>query len=211
MLHLSVGSDWFHAAMPTVLIVENDGALRHMIERYLTRFGITVVAVPDTTVALRILDKVGHGIDTLLTEIIMPKGNPHGVALAGMAKQADGNLRIIYMTGRWDVLLAIGNRPAGPVFLKPFHLDLLTAGILGRRPQKLRPSGGHFTTPTWIRPPCSDARAAQCQTRRRRSVPLSGFHAHPTDDRGWPTRPSARPSGGPAYSFPWRGPDPNRP
>jgi DNA-binding response OmpR family regulator len=110
--------------MKTILLVEDDPMLRHAIDRNLTEAGYAVVAAADTMAAL---DEITtRRIDVLVTDIVMPQGKPHGLALARMARIQRPGFPVMFMTGYHDVA-AKGDFP-GPVFRKPVDIDeLLTA------------------------------------------------------------------------------------
>lgn len=111
--------------MKTILLVEDDPMLRHAIDRNLTEAGYVVVAAADTMAAL---DEITtRRIDVLVTDIMMPQGKPHGLALARMARIHRPGFPVMFMTGYRDVVMKDDDFP-GPVFRKPVDIDeLLTA------------------------------------------------------------------------------------
>jgi DNA-binding NtrC family response regulator len=116
--------------MPTVLLVEDDAALRYAAERHLIAAGISVVAVATTMAALKVLaEQSAQAVDVLVTDIVMPEGNPHGIALALMAKRRLPKLQVIYVTGYRDVVDALGHPLDAPMLAKPLDLNVLCAEI----------------------------------------------------------------------------------
>jgi DNA-binding NtrC family response regulator len=116
--------------MPTVLVVEDDEALLYAIERHLSGAGLSVIAVPNSMAALKVLAGDHEStIDVLLTDIVMPEGNPHGIALSRMAKLRAPELHIICMTGYLDVVGAMGQPLEYQMFSKPLDLDAVGAEI----------------------------------------------------------------------------------
>jgi DNA-binding NtrC family response regulator len=112
--------------MKTILLVEDDPTLRHAIDRNLTEAGYRVVAAADTMVAL---EEISAGeIDLLLTDIVMPPGKPHGLALARMARIQRPGAPVMFITGYYDVAAQEGDLP-GKVFEKPVDIDALLAAI----------------------------------------------------------------------------------
>jgi DNA-binding NtrC family response regulator len=111
--------------MKTILLVEDDPMLRHAIDRNLTEAGYAVVAAADTMAAL---DEIAtRRIDVLVTDIVMPQGKPHGLALARMARIHRPGFPVMFMTGYSDVAMKDDDFP-GPIFRKPVDIDeLLTA------------------------------------------------------------------------------------
>jgi hypothetical protein len=111
--------------MKTILLVEDDPMLRHAIDRNLTEAGYAVVAAADTMAAL---DEITtRRIDVLVTDIVMPQGKPHGLALARMARIHRPGFPVMFMTGYRDIAMKDADFP-GPIFRKPVDIDeLLTA------------------------------------------------------------------------------------
>ncbi|MDB5410023.1 MAG: hybrid sensor histidine kinase/response regulator [Rhodospirillales bacterium] len=112
--------------MKTILLVEDDATLRHAIDRNLTDAGYRVVAAEDTMAALEEIS--AHEIDLLLTDIVMPPGKPHGLALARMARIRQPGAPVMFMTGYHDVVAQGGDFP-GKVFQKPVDIDVLLEAI----------------------------------------------------------------------------------
>ncbi len=115
------------AGRPTVLVVDDDMALGSLITDYLREERFTAIQSPDTMAALELLDS-GLKIDVLLVDIAMPKGIPHGVSLALMAKQRIAGLGLVFMTGYPDLLKEAGELP-GRVFVKPFDFAELSKEV----------------------------------------------------------------------------------
>jgi DNA-binding NtrC family response regulator len=112
--------------MKTILLVEDDAALRHGIDRHLTSAGYAVIAAEDTMAALEQMSSCR--IDLLLTDVVMPKGKPHGIALARMARIRFFGLPVVYITGDRDILRDEGEL-FGKIFEKPVDMDLLLQAI----------------------------------------------------------------------------------
>ncbi len=81
----------------TVLVVDDEPALRRLATRVLGRQGYKVCTAPDATQALVELQHVGGRIDLLLTDMIMP--GPSGMELAQDVKRLCPTARIMFMTG----------------------------------------------------------------------------------------------------------------
>jgi DNA-binding NtrC family response regulator len=109
----------------TILLVEDDEALRHAIEAHLLKAGFAVIAVDGAMAALRELDtKRAH---LLLTDLHLPGGGPHGLSLGNMVKSRF-RIPVILITGYRDLLDA--SHPPGTVFEKPVDFEILTAEIV---------------------------------------------------------------------------------
>src|SRR3978361_204441 len=113
--------------MKTILVVEDDESFRYSIARHLTDAGYVVITAPDSMAALRELSS-GSRIDLLLTDIVMPQGKPHGIALARMARMRRTRLPIVLMTG-YDGLVRSDEELPGPILAKPIDMAALTAAI----------------------------------------------------------------------------------
>lgn len=112
--------------MKTILLVEDDAALRHAIDRHLTSAGYAVVATEDTMAALQQMSSCHT--DLLLTDIVMPKGKPHGIALARMARMRCAGLPVMYITGYHDIVQEEGEL-FGKIFYKPVDMDQLLQAV----------------------------------------------------------------------------------
>jgi DNA-binding NtrC family response regulator len=84
--------------MATILLIEDDADLAYALSQSFTLAGHRVITALDGMSALDTLD-TDVGIDLLLTDLIMPAGQPHGLALANMARQRRPDLAVILMTG----------------------------------------------------------------------------------------------------------------
>ncbi|HVU36007.1 MAG TPA: ATP-binding protein, partial [Opitutaceae bacterium] len=119
----------------TVLLVEDDGAIREMVQTILEHQGYTVIAATDAADALR---RWRSNAELVLTDLVMP-GSLDGRALAAELRCRRADLPVIFMTG-YDA--GLGGRPLdlGPRdgFLhKPFtrtQLFTLLAKLLTHRP-----------------------------------------------------------------------------
>jgi DNA-binding NtrC family response regulator len=111
----------------TILLVDDDLALGAVIKEYLTEEELDVIYVQDSMAALGVLE-TGPKIDLLLTDIAMPQGTPNGVSLALMARRMVPGIETLFITGRPDLLQAVGELP-GKAFLKPVNLAELLREI----------------------------------------------------------------------------------
>ncbi|TVR63414.1 MAG: response regulator [Gemmatimonadales bacterium] len=104
----------------TVLLVEDDDAVRAVTSRALLRFGYTVLAAEGGPQALDLLEEHGDGIDLLLTDIMMPGMN--GVEVARRVVEAKPGIRVFFMSGYADQdLVRQGLLSPGTHFIqKPF-------------------------------------------------------------------------------------------
>lgn len=116
--------------MPRILLVEDDGAVRQVIEQHLLDSGHTVIVAADTTGALREV-RARRDIDLLLVDLVMPADQPDGLTFAEMAQKRQPEAKIIFITGYYGFVARAGTLP-GPVLYKPIDLDALTREIDSR-------------------------------------------------------------------------------
>ncbi len=87
----------------TVLLVEDSGPVRRLVERMLTRKGYTVLAAESATAALRHCSRHEGPIDLLLTDVVLPR--MAGPEIARQAREIRPGLRVLYMSGFTDETL----------------------------------------------------------------------------------------------------------
>ncbi len=113
----------------TILVTEDDDAIREIVRRILTRHGHEVLFAEDGASALEVLDTYVGEIHLLLTDVVMP--GLQGTELAIEARRRRPALRILYMSGYAHPFLASqATRGAGIVLLeKPFTERSLLARV----------------------------------------------------------------------------------
>ena len=109
----------------TVLLVEDENAVRVLVRRVLDRMGYTVLEAEDGPGALRVMEQRGAPVDLLLTDVIMP--GMSGRQLADRLLEAQPDLKVLFMSGYTDEAISQhGVLAEGVSFLeKPFTPDLL--------------------------------------------------------------------------------------
>jgi two-component system cell cycle sensor histidine kinase/response regulator CckA len=115
----------------TVLVVEDQSAVRDITRRMLARHGYTVLEAPDGETALRIAAKHHGPIDLLLTDVVMP--GLSGRQLATQLVALRPKMRVLYMSGYTDdAIMRHGILQLGVAYLqKPFTPELLAAKVRG--------------------------------------------------------------------------------
>jgi DNA-binding NtrC family response regulator len=119
----------------TLLVVEDEEALREAICGYLCKLGYTVLAANSGQQALSAASEcVGH-IDLLISDVVMPKMS--GRQLSQMLGNLYPDLKTIHMSGYTDdAVLRHGIQDGDTTFLqKPFNLSTLARkvrDVLGR-------------------------------------------------------------------------------
>lgn len=109
----------------TVLLVEDEAALRSAIHDMLETHGYTVLLAPDGAAALQIADDYEGPIDLLVTDVIMPGVSGREAAEAIMA--ARPNAKVLYVSGyTGEAISQSGGLQDGAAFLsKPFASSTL--------------------------------------------------------------------------------------
>jgi two-component system, cell cycle sensor histidine kinase and response regulator CckA len=124
-----VPSPRVHATGETILIVEDEPAVRHMTSRALQELGYGVMEASGGHEALGILEREGGQIDILVTDVIL--AGMDGPELARRAKQLRPELPVLFMSGYTDDdIVRRGLLDVGQPFLqKPFTPDALSAQV----------------------------------------------------------------------------------
>ncbi len=110
----------------TILLVEDDPAVREATQRSLTGNGYVVLAAQDAAEARALFKSHPGDVHLLLTDVIMPGDS--GPVLAAELVKANPNLRVLYISGYTaDELGPHGlARPDAPLLRKPFTVGQLT-------------------------------------------------------------------------------------
>jgi CheY-like chemotaxis protein len=108
----------------TVLIVEDEEAVRELASEFVESAGYTVLAAKDGKEALAITEQSDEPIHLLITDVVMPK--MRGPELAKRLKGLRTNLRIVYMSGYLEYDRSNEDFLEEGFFLqKPFSRDTL--------------------------------------------------------------------------------------
>jgi len=112
-----------------ILVVEDDEDVRAYAVEGLTELGYHVLEAADGASALGILERVGKGVDLLLTDVIMPRMS--GRELVDAARAMHTGLRVLYTSGYpRDVIVRDGRLETGVELLpKPFTYAALAAKV----------------------------------------------------------------------------------
>ncbi|HEX6106012.1 MAG TPA: PAS domain S-box protein [Gemmatimonadales bacterium] len=113
----------------TVLVVEDEEAVRVLARRVLRSRGYRVLDAGSAAEALELADRGRRRIDLLVTDVVMP--GMGGPALAEELVQRQPGLRVLYITGyAEEAILQQGALPAGGALLeKPFTADQLARRV----------------------------------------------------------------------------------
>jgi len=116
-----------HGRGETVLVVEDNTALRRVVVRQLGELGYRVLAAEIATAGLRLLEQ--QSIDLLLTDIVMP-GGINGRELAQRARQRWPGIKVVFTSGFSEAWLSghAGRLPSrAPLLSKPYRKEELAS------------------------------------------------------------------------------------
>jgi CheY-like chemotaxis protein len=124
----------------TILLVEDEDAVRSTTQRILSRRGYSVLTAVDGASAMEIVTSE-IPIDLLVTDVVMP--NMNGVALAERFLQAQPRAQVIYMSGYTDDILSTSGLSGERIDFvpKPFRPEELITKVrevLGRTREERR-------------------------------------------------------------------------
>lgn len=110
----------------TILLVEDEDALREATRRILEQAGYTVVAVSEGALALEVAGE--HEIDLLLTDVVMPEMQGH--QLAAEMKARDPGLKALFISGFAQPVFAEASQmTAEQLIEKPYTAQVLLARV----------------------------------------------------------------------------------
>ena len=110
----------------TILLVEDDHAVRQVLENMLHRSGYTVLPYATPREALEFLRNGAqqHHVDLLITDMVMP--GMSGPELARQASSRLPNMPALYVSGYAD---SVGQDIPGPYLQKPFTIESLSLKV----------------------------------------------------------------------------------
>ncbi len=117
------------AGCETILIVEDQPAVRAATSRILERFGYKILNAEDGQRALELSRDYGQNIDLLVSDVVMP--GMDGYAVAARMRQARPELKVILISGHSDEeIFRRGKTTAREHFLqKPFSIQVLARKV----------------------------------------------------------------------------------
>src|SRR5712692_2788725 len=113
-----------------VLIVEDDESFRRFVVRVLAGKGLRVTAAEDFESAIAIIERT-EPVHLMICDVGLWPGKPHGIALGNMAQLRRSGLKVIYMSGSYDVRWAAPYGDAAAVLQKPFTAKELVEAVMG--------------------------------------------------------------------------------
>jgi PAS domain S-box-containing protein len=112
----------------TILLVEDEDAVRVIISAVLRRQGYQVLEASTPRGACDIFEQHGQEVDLLLTDVVMPEMN--GPALAQRLVAVRPELRVLFISGYADMAMPLDSDNPNISFLgKPFQASVLTGKV----------------------------------------------------------------------------------
>lgn len=114
----------------TILVVEDEPAVREIITEVLRQRGYEVMEAADGPQAVALWKQKSHAIDLLITDIVMPNGLK-GNVLADLLKAEKADLKVIFSSG-YSSDFATGDSPLNEQFSfleKPYKPDVLVRTV----------------------------------------------------------------------------------
>jgi two-component system, cell cycle sensor histidine kinase and response regulator CckA len=111
--------------LETILLVEDEDALRAATGEFMQSLGYTVLTASDGAEAMRICEAHSGSIDLILTDLVMP--GITGTELVEMVHSNHPEIRVIYMSGYTDRRIDLD--PEVILLQKPFQLSVLAAKL----------------------------------------------------------------------------------
>jgi DNA-binding NtrC family response regulator len=116
------------------LVVEDDAAVRHVIDRILTRNGFHVVMAPTADLATAMMVDYSWAPEIAIIDLVLPgiDGLTFGLSL----EREFPGIRLVFMTGYFDPSRISDAEARGRVLLKPFTGDALLRYVLSASPDQ---------------------------------------------------------------------------
>ena len=113
----------------TILVVEDDPALRQITRVFLESSGYTVLEAPDPAEAIRLASNFQKTIHCLLTDFVLPGMNGH--ELARQLIEVRPQMKVLYVSGYTDEAFSRNSfmEPGAAFLQKPYSRLTLTRKI----------------------------------------------------------------------------------
>ncbi len=116
--------------LATILLVDDEDAMRRISRRILTRQGYRVLEAEHGAEALRLAEAHGDEIDVVVTDVLMP--GIRGPELVEQLTALYPRVRVLYMSGYTDEDISRWGLQPGIAFIhKPFSADELAEAVRG--------------------------------------------------------------------------------
>ena len=113
----------------TIVVVEDNDAVREVTSKVLLRGGYAVLEAASPSQAIEIFHAFPYPIDLVLTDIVMPKMS--GLELAGRLKSLRPEIALVFMSGypHDETVRCLGLGGPVTVVAKPFRAERLLAAV----------------------------------------------------------------------------------
>jgi two-component system cell cycle sensor histidine kinase/response regulator CckA len=111
----------------TILLVEDEDAVRVIVGATLRRHGYDVIEAATPRGACEIFEQCGSSVDLLMTDVVMPEMN--GPALAQRLVAERPELRVLFISGYANVPSFDAGNPNASFLSKPFQASVLAAAV----------------------------------------------------------------------------------
>ena len=111
----------------TVLLAEDDPAVRAVVEEMLTEAGYRVRSVTDGAEALAELERPGGEVHLAILDVVMPGFG--GLEVAEQLRATGSRVKVLLTSGYSPELAGAGAGPDTPLLTKPFRRDELLAAV----------------------------------------------------------------------------------
>ncbi|HEX4935410.1 MAG TPA: ATP-binding protein, partial [Gemmatimonadaceae bacterium] len=113
----------------TILLVEDEGAVRQVASRMLTLLGYRVLEAEDGAAALALAEREGGAIDIVVTDVMMPRVT--GLELVRTLRARQPQLPAVFMSGYAGLESSALTEMAalGPMLAKPFAQEALATMV----------------------------------------------------------------------------------
>ena len=129
------------AGTETILLVEDDPALRATTRSALIRYGYRVLEADAAATALEVFHAAGDEVALLLTDLVMP-GNMSGRQLAEKLVAERPSLKVLFTSGySSDIINRLLHLAPGQLLQKPYTAAVLATTVrccLDAAPQRRR-------------------------------------------------------------------------
>ncbi len=117
------------ASGETILVVDDEASIRHLIDEVLDEIGYTVIGAADGASGIKVLQS-GAKIELLITDVGLPNGM-NGRQVADAARTLRPGLKVLFITG-YAEKAAVGNghlEPGMELLTKPFTMQALALKV----------------------------------------------------------------------------------
>jgi len=115
------------AAGGTILLVEDEDAVRALIAEVLGEAGYDLIAAASGSEAIQAAAANDGAIDLVLTDLVMP--GMSGIEVGEALREARPQIKVLYMSGYTDEKVPISLGSSSDFLQKPFTMNDLTAKI----------------------------------------------------------------------------------